>query len=45
MLQQLWMWLKMVFPFEGDITHVSQKITIDPEGQHEITIDNITVQN
>jgi hypothetical protein len=29
----------------GDITHPSQKITIDPEGQHQITIDNINVVN
>lgn len=33
------------FVSEGDYTHVSQPITIDPEGQHQITIDNITVQN
>ena len=29
----------------GDMTHAIQKITIDPEGQHQITIDNINVQN
>ncbi len=30
---------------EGDFTHVQQMITIDAEGQHEMTIDNITIQN
>ncbi len=29
----------------GDITHVSQTVTITPEQQQEITIDNITIQN
>ena len=32
-------------PGAGDITHVSQPITIAPEGQQQITINNITVQN
>lgn len=32
-------------PGIGDITHVSQSITIAPEGQHQITINNITIQN
>ncbi len=32
-------------PSEGDITHAPQMITIDPEGEHQITIDNINVQN
>ena len=34
-----------LFPSQGDITHPPQVITIEPEGQHQITIDNITVQN
>lgn len=29
----------------GDFTHPLQSITIDPEGQHQITIDNITIEN
>lgn len=29
----------------GDYTHPIQFITIDPEGQHQITIDNITIEN
>ena len=29
----------------GDITHPQQMITIDSEGQHQITINNINVQN
>jgi hypothetical protein len=29
----------------GDITHISQQTTLTPEGQHQITIDNITIQN
>lgn len=33
------------FISQGDLTHVSQAITIDPEGQHQITINNINVQN
>ena len=33
------------FISEGDITHMQQMITITPEGQQEITIDNINVQN
>lgn len=33
------------FPASGDITHSSQAITITPGGQHQITINNITVQN
>ncbi|WP_296386824.1 hypothetical protein [Winogradskyella sp.] len=30
---------------EGDITHANQTITITPEGQHQLTINNITVEN
>jgi len=30
---------------DGDYTHPTQSITIDPEGQHQITISNITVEN
>ncbi len=30
---------------EGDFTHISQAITIAVEGEHQITIDNITVEN
>jgi len=30
---------------EGDYTHPLQSITITEEGQHQITIDNITIQN
>ena len=30
---------------EGDITHAQQMITIDPLGQHQITINNIAIQN
>lgn len=30
---------------QGDYTHPLQSITIDPEGQHEITVQNITVEN
>ena len=33
------------FISEGDFTHPQQMITITAEGQQEITIDNITVQN
>ena len=33
------------FPGEGDITHVSQQITISPKGQHQISITNINIQN
>lgn len=29
----------------GDITHADQTITVTPEGQHEITITNINVEN
>lgn len=29
----------------GDLTHPLQSIGIDPEGQHQITIDNITIEN
>lgn len=29
----------------GDYTHPLQSITIDPEGQHQITINNITIEN
>ena len=29
----------------GDVTHITQPITITPESQQQITIDNITVQN
>lgn len=29
----------------GDVTHANQTITITPEGQHEITITNINVEN
>ena len=32
-------------PSNGDITHVTQPITINQETQHNITINNITVQN
>ena len=32
-------------PSEGDITHSQRMITIDPLGEHQITIDNINVQN
>lgn len=32
-------------PSPGDITHAPQMITIAPEGQHQITIDNINIQN
>lgn len=32
-------------PSQGDITHPPLMITIVPEGQQQITIDNITVQN
>ena len=34
-----------LYPSQGDITHPPQMITIEPEGQHQITIDNISVQN
>lgn len=30
---------------EGDITHAQRMITINPLGEHQITIDNINVQN
>lgn len=33
------------FPSSGDITHVSQPISITPEGNFEIDITDITVQN
>lgn len=33
------------FISQGDITHISQPITIQAESQQQITIDNITVQN
>ncbi|BDS15310.1 hypothetical protein [Aureispira anguillae] len=33
------------YPSAGDITHPSQSITITPQGQHQININNITVQN
>lgn len=33
------------YPSAGDVTHVSQLITISPEQQHNITIDNINIQN
>ncbi|HAP60146.1 MAG TPA: hypothetical protein DCR93_11840 [Cytophagales bacterium] len=33
------------FPGTGDITHPSERITIEPEGNHQISIANITVQN
>ena len=29
----------------GDYTHPLKSIVINPEGQHQITIDNITVEN
>ncbi len=29
----------------GDLVSPSRQITIDPEGEHEVTIDNINVQN
>jgi len=29
----------------GDYSHPLQSITIDPEGQHQMTIDNITIEN
>ncbi|MGB0871078.1 MAG: hypothetical protein ACPGSD_15920 [Flavobacteriales bacterium] len=32
-------------PSAGDITHITKQITVDPLGQHEVTIDNINVQN
>jgi len=32
-------------PSAGDVTHISQSITINPLDQQQITIDNITVQN
>lgn len=32
-------------PSIGDITHPSQNITISPNGQHQIIINNITTQN
>lgn len=32
-------------PGTGDITHASQAITISPNGQHQININNITIQN
>lgn len=33
------------FPGQGDVTHVSQQVTITPEQNQQITIDNINVQN
>lgn len=30
---------------EGDFTHPLMKVSISPEGQHQMTIDNITVEN
>lgn len=33
------------FPGAGDITHASQAITINAEGEHQISINNINVQN
>jgi len=32
-------------PSEGDITHVSQPITINPDGKHQISIKNINIKN
>ena len=33
------------YPGEGDITHPQQTITVEPGGQQEVTISNITIQN
>lgn len=33
------------FITQGDYTHPNQTVTITPEGQHEISITNITVEN